>query len=431
MTRDSNPRSSRSGARRAALALSLAAAPFAPAALAAPAMAPATFTKDVAPIFYSRCVECHRPGEVAPMSLLRYEEARPWAKAIRDKVSDRVMPPWLADPRYGHFENDRRLSDKEIATIVAWVNAGSPRGEDKDLPKPPDFADGWTMGKPDVVIAMPEEFAVPAEGVVPYQYVTVPSGFTEDRWVQAAEIRAGNRGVVHHIIVFTQAPPEKEARPATGGAPSEGRAGFDKLVGFAPGEQPRVYPKGTAKLVKAGSDFVFQIHYTTSGQAVKDRSYVGLYFAKEPVKSRALTATAMNRQFVIPAGDGNYEVKSSWAAREDVSILDLMPHMHFRGKDFTYTAVYPDGKSEVVLSVPSYDFNWQLVYRLEEPLFLPKGSRLDCVAHFDNSARNKYNPDPTKDVRWGDQTWEEMMIGWFDYVAGGAPARGGETTALK
>jgi hypothetical protein len=207
--------------------------------------------------------------------------------------------------------------------------------------------------------------------------------------------------------------------PKAGAKPGEqtgrGERGF-KLAGYAPGEQPKVFPPGTAKRVKAGSNFMFQMHYTPAGEATTDRSYIGLYFAREPVKKQVLTGTAANRNFVIPANDGNYEVKSSWTAKEDVLIVDLMPHMHVRGKDFKYTAVYPDGRSEVVLNVPRYDFNWQLLYRFKQPLFLPKGSRLDCVAHFDNSPRNKYNPDPTQPVKWGDQTWEEMMIGWFDYV---------------
>jgi hypothetical protein len=369
-----------------------------------------TFTKDVAPILYSRCVECHRAGEVAPMSLVTYNEARPWAKSIKEKVADRSMPPWLADPKHGEFENERRLSQKEIDTIVAWVDGGAVKGDEKDLPPAPKHVDGWILGKPDLVVSMSEEFEVPADGVVPYKYFTVPSGLTEDRWIQAAEIRPGNRNVVHHIIVNVQ-------DPGTQPLSTEGRGerGF-KLSGFAPGEQPRVYPNGTAKLIKAGSNLVFQLHYTPNGLPAKDRSYVGLFFAKGPVQKKALTGTATNAQFVIPAGASNHEVTSSWVAKEDVRILDLMPHMHVRGKDFTYTAVYPDGRREVVLHVPKYDFNWQLLYMLKKPLFLPKGSRLECVAHFDNSANNKFNPDPTKEVRWGAQTWEEMMIGWFDYV---------------
>ena len=378
-----------------------------------------TFTKDVAPILYKRCVECHREGEVAPMSLLTYQEVRPWAKAIREKVIERAMPPWLADPRYGHFENDRRLSAKEIDTIAAWVNAGAPKGDDRDLPPMPHYETGWVIGKPDAVISLEEEVPVPAGGVIPYKYYTVATKFQEDKWVQAAEIRPGNRAVVHHIIVSVVDPGVKAAGNAESGAAREAaRDGrnFNKLAGFAPGEQPKVWPRGTAKPIKAGSNLVFQMHYTPNGKEAKDRSYIGLIFAKDPVQKRALTGTAINATFAIPAGDSNYEVKSAWTAKEDVRLVDLMPHMHLRGKDFTYTAVYPDGRSEILLEVPKYDFNWQLLYRFKEPLLLPKGSRLDCVAHFDNSPNNRYNPDPASLVKWGPQTWEEMMIGWFDYT---------------
>jgi len=380
-------------------------------AASGPSTAKVTFTRDVAPIFYNRCVECHRAGEVAPMSLITYNEARPWAKAIKQKVVDRSMPPWLASVENTHFKNDRRLSQKEIDTIAAWVESGAPKGSDEDLPAAPKFEQGWAIGKPDAVIALDEDIAVPADGVIPYKYLTVQTKFNEDKWVQAAEIRPGNRKVVHHIIVFVQ---EAGAKNELSGEGRGGR-GF-KLCGFAPGEQPKTFPPGTARLIKKGSKLTFQMHYTPNGEATTDRSYIGLIFSKTPVHKIALTGTATNARFVIPPGDGNYEVRSSWTATEDVRIIDLMPHMHVRGKDFSYTAVYPDGRSEVVLQVPKYDFNWQLLYQFKDPLFLPKGTRLDCVAHFDNSARNKYNPDPSKEVRWGDQTWEEMMIGWFDYI---------------
>ncbi|PYV18489.1 MAG: thiol-disulfide isomerase, partial [Acidobacteria bacterium] len=325
----------------------------------------------------------------------------------RDKVAERSMPPWLADPQYGHFANDRRLPQAEIDTIVAWANAGAPKGEARDAPPAPKFVEGWNIGKPDVVLTMPDEFTVPAEGVVPYKYFTVATNFTEDKWVSAVEFRAGNRAVVHHIIGFIQEP----------GAKSSGEGGTGNFLGgTAPGDPPNEYPKGMAKLIRAGSKIVFQMHYTPNGEVSRDRSSVGLIFAKEPVQKTAMTGTAMNARFAIPPGDPGYEVKSSWTAKEGVHVVSLMPHMHVRGRDFTYTVVYPDGRSEIILKVPRYDFNWQLSYRLKEQLALPAGSRIDCVAHFDNSPANKFNPDPTKEVRWGDQTWEEMMIGWFSYT---------------
>ncbi len=378
--------------------------------LAAPAAEKTvTFTKDVAPIVFNRCVECHRKGEAAPMAFTSYKEVRPWAKAMRERIAARTMPPWLAAAGSAHFENERKLTDREVATFNAWVDAGAPEGDARDLPPLPAHQEGWAIGKPDAVFHLPNDVPVPASGVIAYQNYTVDTNFTEDKWVQASEIRPGNRGVVHHIIVFIQEP---------GAEAAEGRAAArrDKLSGFAPGEQPKVFPPGTAKLIKAGSKLVFQMHYTPNGKEATDRSYVGLVFAKSPVNQPVKTGMAVNATFRIPPRDGNHEVRSSWTAPSDVRIIDLMPHMHLRGKDFTYTVVHADGRSEVVLSVPKYDFNWQLLYRFREPLRLAKGSRLDCVAHFDNSPNNRFNPDPEKEVLWGPQTWEEMMIGWFDYV---------------
>jgi len=378
-----------------------------------PGKANSTFTKDVAPIIYNRCIECHRTGEIAPMSLLTYQEVRPWAKSIRQRVVERQMPPWSADPHFGKFSNDPSLSQKEIDTIVSWVDAGAPKGDDKDMPPTPKFVSGWTIGKPDVVLEMQEEYSIPADGTVPYLYFTIPTGFKEDKWVSAMEIRPGNRGVVHHVIAFVS---DAGASGRRGGAAGEAQQGRGQLGGITPNKTGVVFGPGTARLIKAGSNIVFQMHYTTNGQATKDRTSIGLVFTKEPPTKTLVTGNAMNARFVIPAGDGNHEVKSSTTFKEDVHLTSFMPHMHFRGKDFVYTAVYPDGRSEVLLSVPKYDFNWQLTYLPEKPIALPKGTRLDCVAHFDNSTRNKFNPDPSKEVRWGDQTWEEMMIGWFSYT---------------
>ena len=378
-----------------------------------PAKPSATFTKDVAPILFNRCIECHRPGEIAPMSLLTYQEVRPWAKSIRQRVVERSMPPWSADPHIGKFSNDPSLSQKEIDAIVSWVDAGSPKGEDKDMPPTPKFVEGWTIGKPDVVLAMQEEYSIPADGTIPYLYFTIPTNFKEDKWVSAMEIRPGNRSVVHHVIAFVQEPGAGQGR---GGAAGEAQRGRGQLGGITPNKTGVVFGPGTARLIKAGSNVVFQMHYTTNGQASKDRTSIGLVFTKEPPSRTLVTGNALNARFVIPPGEANQEVKSSTTFKEDIHLTSFMPHMHFRGKDFVYTAVFPDGHSEILLNVPKYDFNWQLTYVLEKPIALPKGTRLDCVAHFDNSTGNKFNPDPTKEVRWGDQTWEEMMIGWFTYT---------------
>jgi len=367
-----------------------------------------TFSKDVAPILFNRCAECHRKGEAAPMQLMTYKEVRPWAKAIRERVIARAMPPWFADPAHGKFSNDRSLSQREIETVTAWVDAGAPEGDPKQLPAAPQYVEGWSIGKPDQVFELAEEVAVPATGVIPYRYYTVDPGFTEDKWVQSAEVRPGDRAVVHHVIVTILEPGS--------GAGSSGQTGRPSLVGFAPGDQPMQLSPGIAKLVKAGSKLVFQMHYTPNGKAATDRTRVGVIFAKEPVRQAHRGGMIPNFMFKIPPGEPSHEVKSSWTAKQDVLLTGLMPHMHVRGKDFLYTALYPDGTSEVLLKVPRYDFNWQLNYQFAEPKLLPKGTRIDCVAHFDNSPNNKFNPDPTTQVKWGDQTWEEMMIGFFNFV---------------
>ncbi len=398
-----------------------------------------TFTKDVGPILQKNCMACHRPGEIAPMPLTSYAEVRPWAKAIREAVASRKMPPWHADNPAGIFENDPRLTQKEIDTIVSWVDGGSKQGDPKDLPPNPTFVEGWTIGKPDVTLSMREEFTIPAEGVVPYKYFEVPTNFREDTWVQAAEIRPGNRSVVHHVIAFVREPGKNLTDPVTGEEVGRGgRAGASgrnpeatprrndspltesrldgMLVGTAPGMPPFTFKPGQAKLVKAGSSLILQMHYTPNGFEEKDRTSVGLILGKGPVDRRVITLFIAGPKIRIPPGDPNYEVRASFTFPADARVLSMMPHMHVRGKDFKYTAVYPDGRQQVLLNVPRWDFNWQHIYRFREPVIIPKGSRIDCVAHFDNSANNKFNPDPTKEVYWGDQTWEEMMIGFTDFV---------------
>jgi hypothetical protein len=387
-----------------------------------------TFTKDVAPIIQKNCQVCHRPGEIAPMSFMTYKEVRPWARAIREKVVAREMPPWFADPKHGEFENDCRLSQEDIDTIAAWVETGAKEGDPKDLRPNPEFTHGWQIGKPDVVLSMSSEYSVPAEGVIPYKFFAVPTNFTEDKYVQFAEIRQGNRNLVHHIIVDVRYPEHGklpnagEIKPEDLGA-LRGQGGGERagdsdgrLVGWAPGEAPLILRPGQAKLVKKGSVLIFQVHYTTKGVAGTDRSSVGLIFSKAPVEKRVITAGAVARNLAIPPGDPNYESSGTFAFKEDSHIDSLHPHMHLRGKDFLYRLVYADGTSKTLLWVPRYDFNWQLTYVLKEPVAAPRGSRLECIAHHDNSANNKFNPDPTKLVQWGPQTWDEMMIGYLDYT---------------
>jgi Copper type II ascorbate-dependent monooxygenase, C-terminal domain len=363
-----------------------------------------TFTKDVAPIFFKSCAECHRPGEIAPFSMMSYKDTRPWAKSIREKVVSREMPPWHADPNHGEWLNDRRLSQSEIDTIVSWVDGGAKEGDPKDLPPAPTFVEGWGIGKPDETFSIPEQ-SVPATGVVKYLYLRVPTNFKEDRWITAAEIRSSARAVVHHVIVFIQDPN------------SSVRIDGNLLVGTAPGEQPAIYRPGTARKVPAGATLIFQMHYTPNGTATKDVTTVGLKYAKEPPKHQVLTRPILNMTFVIPAGAESHEVKSTYTFKEDVELSSLMPHMHLRGKDFEIKAIYADGTSKVLLNVPKYDFNWQTYYVPKEPIVIPKGTKIECVAHFDNSPNNRFNPDPTKNVKWGEQTWEEMMIGWLSYYS--------------
>jgi hypothetical protein len=368
-----------------------------------------TYSKDVAPIIYARCAECHRPTMFAPMSLMTYEDARPWARSIKQKVTARQMPPWGADAPAGTFKNDPTLTQSEIDTIAAWVDAGAPKGDDRDLPKKPEFADGWTIGKPDVIFTMEEDFKIPAEGAVEYQYIRIPNTLTEDKWIQALEIRPGAAAQVHHVIAFTQ---------PKGTAPSgQGLLGPTNIGGTTPNKPGLVFPTGVARMLRANQDITLQMHYTTNGKAATDRTRVGIIFAKEPPKKLAAGGMVIQPRFVIPAYDGNAEVKASNVLRRDTLLTTLTPHMHVRGKDMTYIAHYPDGTSETLLRVPKYDFNWQITYELAAPKTLPAGTRLEVIAHYDNSTTNKFNPDPSKDVRWGDQTWEEMMIGFFGTIA--------------
>jgi hypothetical protein len=385
------------------------------------------------------------------MSLVSYQETRPWARSIRAKVLAREMPPWSADPEYGAFRNDRRLSQHEIDTLVAWADAGAPEGDPADLPRLPPFPDGWQIGTPDMVVEMPVPFEVPASGTIDYQYFEVPTDFTEDRWMQAGEARAGDPEHVHHIIVYVIEPegiarpnvfnaraivPEGQARPRAPRALSADerrqlaqagrRLGGNMLVNWAVGEDAPVHEAGTAKPIPAGSTLLFQVHYTTNGTPGTDRSKIGLIFAKEPPQREIRTGMILNAQFAIPPGASGHLVEAEATFTDDVKVWSMHPHMHFRGKDMTYTAVYPDGRRDIVLRVPQYDFGWQTDYWLAEPLSLPRGSTLHVSAHFDNSVANRSNPDPTATVRWGDQTWEEMMIGFFTYTveAGSASARG-------
>jgi peroxiredoxin/mono/diheme cytochrome c family protein len=363
-----------------------------------------TYSREIARIFQNRCVECHREGEIGPFNLASYEDAIGWAETIREVVDQGRMPPWFADPKIGHFVNDARLSDEEKRQITAWVDAGCPEGDKKDLPQPRQFVSGWSIPQPELILKMSEKpFHVPTEGVVDYQHFTVDPGFTEDKWMVACEARPGNREVVHHILVFLQSP-KGEVELLRGSL----------LAAYAPGSPPRMMENGMAKLIPAGSKIVFQMHYTPNGKPQDDISTLGLKFCDaKDVTQKAESGFAINFLFQIPPGAKNHKVTSKAFFKEDRLLLSMTPHMHMRGKSFRYEAIFPDGKREVLLDVPHWDFNWQIDYILAQPRLMPKGSSLYCEAYYDNSADSPTNPDPTKTIRFGEQTWDEMMIGWF------------------
>jgi len=410
-----------------------------------------TFYKDVLPVLQRNCQNCHRPGEAGPMSFLTYESTRPWAKAIKTAVATKKMPPWFADPNHGKFSNDRTMSTTDVNTLVSWVDTGAKPGNAKQAPAPIKFVEGWAIGQPDLVLEMPMEFKIPASGTIDYQYVMIPTNFTEDRYVQFAEARPSDRVRVHHIIAFIMekddpmvkrmkpgvpfVPAEaqreaqrraKEAAEKNPGQPQQARrqggegggeggiGGADFLVGYAPGAPPQTLKAGQAKLIKAGSAIVLQMHYTANGTEGVDKSRIGLKFSGEKPTQRMLTLASQNNRFEIPPGDGNYEVVSTMTLHQDAVLTGFLPHMHLRGKDFEFRAVYPTGEKEILLRVPKYDFSWQLWYVLDKPKIMPAGTKIECTAHFDNSPNNPANPDPKKAIRFGEQSWDEMMIGFFD-----------------
>jgi mono/diheme cytochrome c family protein len=411
-----------------------------------------TFARDVAPILYSSCVGCHRPGEVAPMSLISYDEVRPWAKSIRAKVANREMPPWGADPQYGHFKDDRSLSAAQIETIAKWVDTGAPRGDAADLPPVPAVAVGWSHGEPDVVIDMPVDFAIPAEGEVPVTDFFVKAPFARDVYVKALEVRPGTAGVIHHagLYVIDRLPDgaslvngrivsadgkemsRNQVARANGGTSTQE---IQKLLSYVPGRGYEEYQGDAGQLIKAGSYIDFYMHYTPTGSPTKDRSRLGLYFAKPGQQvghqiyhsfgaAGPTTYIVQGKEYTpqrrgegdegsvnlpnIPPYAENFKVVSVHTIREPVTLYGLTPHLHLRGRSMRYTLTWPDGRDEVLLNVPKYDFNWQLYYELETPKHIPAGSKVTVVTLFDNSPKNLYNPAPEKEVFWSEQSWDEM-----------------------
>lgn len=371
-----------------------------------------TFAKDVSRILQKNCQECHRAGQIGPMPLLTYEDASSWGKMIKEVVADERMPPWHADPKHGKFKNNRRLSSDERTKLLAWIDAGCPEGNTTDLPTPRKFTDGWTIGQPDAVFTMPAAQKIPAsagKGGIPYRYVVIPTNFNEDKWIQAVEARPGNHQVVHHIIAYVVQGGKRPKDAADG-------VGSGMLAVYAPGDLGSVFAPGAAKRLPKGASIALQMHYTPNGSEQTDQSSVGLVFAKEAAKSEIRTRAIAQQIFAIPPGADDHKVVSRTTFPKDAVLYSMFPHMHLRGKDFKFEAVYPDNKRETILSVPRYDFGWQSNYVLDKPLSLPAGSKIECTAHFDNSAKNPNNPDPTRIVIWGEQTWHEMMIGFIDYA---------------
>lgn len=385
---------------------------------------PATFSRDVAPILYARCTECHRPGQIGPMSLLTYDEARPWARSIRRTVSERRMPPWFADPHVGAFANDASLSDREIEIITQWADAGAPQGDPADRPPLPAYADGWRIGTPDLVLAMPKPFELPAAGPIDYQYFEIPVRLTEDRWLQAVEIRPSNRRVVHHALLLARGP--GDAAPANTG----GRKCVDAVCGdidtddlrvgamitaHALGTPPDVFAPGTAKLLKAGTALWLQLHYAAVGTATSDQTSIGLIFAKEPPQTELKTVALSRDGFVIPPRVAHHLVDARLEFQADAIIWSVAPHSHLRGIASRVDTIPPGGRPTPLLSVPRYDFHWQLNYLLQPPREVRKGTELRVETTYDNSSRNPNNPDPNAEVRYGPQTTDEMMFGWVVY----------------
>jgi hypothetical protein len=385
-----------------------------------------TFSRDVAPILYKNCVSCHRPGEAAPMSLLTYEQARPYAKAIANAVTNRTMPPWHTDAPAGTFHNERVLSDAERTTLAHWATAGAPRGELKDLPPVPTFAPGWALGTPDVVLEMADDYNIPARGTVEYEHFYVPTNFAEQKWITSIEIKPGNRQLVHHVLVFHLAKADAAATAwarenakdmmtpsarAQGQHPRRNDPGVTRrlVATYAPGTNPQQAPAGTAFRLEPGGTLEFQMHYTTNGTAATDRTKVGISFAKEAPAREVRAQHFYNGTFKIPAGAADVAVTTDLEFLQDATVWGLFPHTHLRGKKWEYTLQLPNGETKSVLAVPRYDFNWQTYYMFAEPLRVPRGSKIVSTAWYDNSAANKDNPDPKVDVEWGDQTWQEMQ----------------------
>ncbi len=399
-------------ASRLLLPIILLAGPAIAAPSTAPSTAPSapstnvdvpTWSSDVAPLLHAKCTQCHAPNQSAPMSLRTYAEARPWAKSIARNVEARTMPPWHESGGNRSFLNDRSLTDAQVNTIVSWAKSGAPAGDLDTAPEPPPVPTGeWRLGEPDLIVTF-EEVEIPADGPDQFRDLVARVALKEDKWITAVEILPGDPAVVHHVITYKMKGFDFD--------PTQGWIG-----GWAAGLDPMTFPEGTGRLFPRGSNLIADMHYHPSGTATKDSTRIGLHFLdKEPAKELT-NIWVMNDTFKIPAGAENHEVRVSKKFWQAGKIMSFTPHMHYRGKDFTYTAKYPDGTEEVLFAVDKYDFNWQTAYELKEPISIPAGTVVECVAHYNNSASNAANPDPTIDVTFGDESYDEMMIGFLDFI---------------
>ena len=400
----------------------------------APTKKPPTFYRDVLPILEQHCQRCHRAGGIAPMPFETYEETRLFADAIRRATQEKSMPPWFADSDVGQFSNDPSLKPAEIGALAAWAEAKSPAGDPKDARPSRRWEESWSIPKPDLVLKMTQAVTLPASGDIEYTYEIVPTNFKEDRWVQMAEVLPALRSNVHHAVVYVRPPDSNWLQHAPDGVPftastltdPEDRRGAhwtdsDVLLVYAPGSSPDAWPEKMAKFIPAGSDLVFQMHYTANGRAASDRSSIGLIFSKHVPEQRVLTLQLTNDHFVIPPGAPDYRVEARGTLPNDATLFSFFPHMHLRGKRFEYNLIRkkmsadgkPDYEIEPLLRV-NYHFHWQMSYRLAEPRFLRAGTELQAVAWYDNSKANPHNPDAEAAVRWGEQTYDEMMVGFFD-----------------
>lgn len=382
-----------------------------------------TFNKHIAPILYKSCASCHRPGEVGPFSLLTYKDAAKRSDHLAQVVESHQMPPWKPEPGYGDLLDERKLTDKQIDLIKKWAANGAPEGDPKDLPPTPAFSDGWQLGEPDLVLKMPEQFTIPATGRDVYQCFVIPIGVAEDRTVAAVEFRPGNRRVVHHSLFFLdnsgQARKLDEKDPGPG-YKSFGGIGFlptGGLGGWAPGATPRRLPEGLGRLIKKNSDLVFQMHYHPTGKEEQDQSMIGIHFTKKPAEKLVSSLPVLNRRVDIPAGADHHRITATFTMPVDAETIGVTPHMHLLGREMKVTATFPDGKSQTLVWIKDWDFNWQDQYLYKHAIKLPKGTKIDLEAYYDNSENNPKNPtSPPKRVRWGEQTTDEMCIAFLQVV---------------